>query len=207
MIWFGIIAAARRYDLRAACLCVLRENFRRRVRAGEDDGIFVHRLDHLGRDGAGSADADEHVRTDEHVGKRAGLVIEVRDLGHLFLDPVEALAALVDRALAVAHRDIFEARGQQQLYDRDGRRARAGGDDLHILFLLADDLQRVRQAGQRDDGGAVLIVVEDGNIALFLELALDLKAARRGNVLQIDAAEAAGDQRDGVHELVHVRAF
>ena len=62
---------------------------------------------------------------------------------------------------------------------------------LHVLFLLPDHLQRVRQAGQRDDGGAVLVVVEDGDVALFLELALDLKAAGRGDILEVDAAEAS----------------
>ena len=72
-----------------------------------------------------------------------------------------------------------------------GRRARAGGDDLHVLFLLADDLQRIGETRQRDDGGAVLVVVEDRDVALFLQLALDLEAAGRGDILKVDAAEAS----------------
>ena len=32
-------------------------------------------------------------------------------------------------------------------------------------------------------------------------------ASRGGNILQIDAAEAAGNERDGVHELIHVVRF
>ena len=50
----------------------------------------------------------------------------------------------------------------------------------------------------------MLIVVEDGNVALFLQLALDLKAAWCRDVLQIDAAKAAGDVVDGLHKLVHI---
>ena len=50
----------------------------------------------------------------------------------------------------------------------------------------------------------MLVVVEDGNVALFLQLPLDLKAPGGGNVLQVDAAEGAGDQVDGVDKLVHV---
>ena len=53
----------------------------------------------------------------------------------------------------------------------------------------------------------MLVVVEDRNVALILEFPLNFEASRGGNVLQIDAAEAAGDQRDGVHKLVHIVRF
>ena len=129
---------------------------------------------------------------------------QIGDLGHLGLDPVEPLASLVDRALAVAHGDVFKTRRQQQLRNGNGRRARAGGDDFHIIFLLAHDLERIGKACQRDDGRAVLVIVEDGDVALFLQLALDLKAARRGNILEVDAAERAGNVVDRFDELIHV---
>ena len=174
-----IIAASGGDDPCAARLCRVGEDLRRRVRAGENDRVLVHRFDHLGRDGIRRTHADKHVRAHQHIGERPRLAAQVRGLCHLGLDPVQPLAALVDRALAVAHRDVAEARGEQQLRDGDGRRARAGGHDLHVLFLLPDDLERIRESRERDNGGAVLVVVEDGNVALFLELALDLKAARR----------------------------
>ena len=69
---------------------------------------------------------------------------------------------------------------------------------------VADDLQCVGQAGQRNDGGAVLVVVEDGDIAALFELAFDLKASGRGNILKVDAAERAGDERDGIDEFVYI---
>ena len=49
--------------------------------------------------------------------------------------------------------------------------------------------------------------MEDGDVALFLQLALDLKAARRRDILQVHAAERAGDHVDGVHDLVHILAL
>ena len=199
-----VIAPAGRDDLRAARLRIFREDLRRRVRAGKDDRILVHGLDHLGRDGPGRADADEHICADEHVGKASSPALEIRDLGHLFLDPVEAVAALINSALAIAHGHIFEACGQEQLHDCNRCRACTGRDDPHVLLLLPNDLQRIGQAGQRNDGGAVLVVVEDGDVAAFLELALDLKASGRGNILKVDAAERAGDERDGIDEFVHI---
>ena len=199
-----IVAASGGDDPCAARLRRVGEYLRRRVRAGENDRVLVHRFDHLGRDGVRRGNADKHVRAHQHIGERPRLAAQVRDLGHLGLDPVQPLAALVDRALAVAHCNVFETCREQQLRDGDGRRARAGGDDLHVLFLLPNDLERVREARERDNGGAVLVIVEDENVTFFLQLALDLKAAWCRDVLQIDAAEAAGNVVDGLHKLVHV---
>ena len=52
----------------------------------------------------------------------------------------------------------------------------------------------------------MLVVMEHGDIAQLLEPAFDLKAPRRGDVLQIDAAEGAGNQVHRAHDLVHVLA-
>ena len=50
----------------------------------------------------------------------------------------------------------------------------------------------------------MLVVVEDRDIALFLQLLFDLEAAGRGDVLQVHAAAGAGDQVNGVDDLVHI---
>ena len=50
----------------------------------------------------------------------------------------------------------------------------------------------------------MLVVVEDGDVALFLQFPLDFKAPGGGNVLQIDAAEGAGNEVYGVDKFVHV---
>ena len=53
----------------------------------------------------------------------------------------------------------------------------------------------------------MLVVVEDGDVADLFEPALNLKAARRGDILQVHAAEGAGNQADGFYDLVHVLAL
>ena len=56
--------------------------------------------------------------------------------------------------------------------------------------LLLHAAQRVGQRGQHDDRGAVLVVVEDRDVEAGPQPALDLEAARGGDVLEVDAAEA-----------------
>ena len=46
--------------------------------------------------------------------------------------------------------------------------------------------------------------MEYGNVADFLQPALDFKAARRGDVFEIDAAERAGNQADCLHDFIHI---
>ena len=165
----------------------------------------MHGAHHVARQQTGLRHADEHVRIPDDIRQRPRLTAEVRDLGHLGLDPVHVLGtAGIDRALSVAERHIARTGAQQQLTDGDRRSARAGNDDLHVLQPLSDHAQRIRQPRERDDRRAMLVVVKDRDVAQLLELALDLKAARRGDVLQIDAAEAAGEQVHRAHEFIHI---
>ena len=200
----GEITAARGHHRRAAGLGVLGEDLRGGVSAGEDDGVPVHGPDHLRGDSARGGDADEHIRPRQHIGQRAGALLQVGDLGHLLLDPVEPLPAGVDGALPVAHSDVPEAGGEQELHDGHGGGSRAGGDHPDVLLGLAHHLQGVGESGQGDDGGAVLVVVEDGDVAALLQLALDLKAPGGGDVLQVDAPEGAGNIVDRLDKRVHI---
>ena len=90
------------------------------------------------------------------------------------------------------------------LADGTARGPDAVEDDLHVLLLLADHFQSVGQGGGDDHGGAVLVVVEDGDVTDFLQPPLHLEAPGGGDVLQVDAAEALGDEGDGLDHLVHV---
>ena len=53
--------------------------------------------------------------------------------------------------------------------------------------------ERVDQAGGGDDGGAVLVVMEDRNVHQFAQALLDDEAFRRLDVLEIDAAPAGAE--------------
>ena len=92
--------------------------------------------------------------------------------------------------------------GDEQARNGYRRRARAVYDDTSALF--ADDLERVRKPGKHDDGGAVLVVMENGDVALLLELALYLKAARGGDILKIYAAKGAGDVVNRLDKFISI---
>ncbi len=56
----------------------------------------------------------------------------------------------------------------------------------------------------RDHRRAVLVVVEHRDVEALLQPTLDLEAARRADVLEVDAAVRRGDARHGVDDLVDV---
>src|SRR5262249_29224881 len=91
---------------------------------------------------------------------------------------------------------------QAQAGERGGTGAR--GDQLDVLHILADDLEAVQEGGADDDGRAVLVVVEDGNLHALAQLALDVEAVRRLDVLEVDAAEGGLQRGDAVDQLVEV---
>src|SRR5690606_32925562 len=92
----------------------------------------------------------------------------------------------------------------QHVQAGDAGRAGAGGGEPDVLDLLAGDLQRVDHRGTDDDRGAVLVVVEHRDLQPFAQLALDDKAVRRLDVLEVDAAEGRLEAGDDVDELVGV---
>ena len=106
--------------------------------------------------------------------------------------------------LAVAADDLPRSGGEQHPRGRRPGCAGAGQHDPHVLEPLADDAQRVEQRGEDDDRGAVLVVVEDRDRELLAQARLDLEAARRGDVLEVDPAEDGRDRGDGAHDLVRV---
>ena len=69
---------------------------------------------------------------------------------------------------------------------------------------LPTTLQGVDQRGEHDDRRAVLVVVEDRDVEAGAQPTLDLEAARRRDVLEVDAGEDRGDQLDRAHDLVDV---
>ena len=78
---------------------------------------------------------------------------------------------------------------EQDLGDRDPGGAEPDDQHVQLLQAPAGQLDRVQQRRHHDHRGAVLVVVEDGDVELLLEPLLDLEAARRGDVLEVDAAE------------------
>jgi hypothetical protein len=102
--------------------------------------------------------------------------------------------------------DVLHLHAEHDDHVEAGQRRRAGaaGDELHLVELLAEQLEAVQHRRADDDGGAVLVVVEDRDAHALAQLALDVKALRRLDVLQVDAAEGRLQRGDHVDQLVGV---
>jgi hypothetical protein len=114
--------------------------------------------------------------------------------------------AFVDHALAVEDDGVLglHAHGFHQGQRGQARRAGAGQHHLDVFHPTAGDLACVDQAGGRDDGGAVLVVVEHRDVQQILQLALDDEALGGLDVLKVDAAEAGPEVLDHGDELIRV---
>ena len=90
-------------------------------------------------------------------------------LGELGLVGVEVAATGVDDPLAVQQQDVLARHAEihQQAHAGDARSTGAHRDDARLLQLLALQVQGGQQAHRDDDGGAVLVVVEDRRITSY----------------------------------------
>ena len=171
-----------------------------RVGHGEDHRVVGHRGDHLAGQRALDRDAQEDIGADHRL--LQGPEVGLGGMGRLPL--VHAIgAALIDHALGVADDALRRvgAHRLDQFQTGDPRRTGAVQHNAAILDLLPRQQQRVHQPGGADHGGAVLVVVEDGDVHLFLQALLDDEAFRRLDVLKVDAAEA------GLHQLHRAAEF
>ena len=72
------------------------------------------------------------------------------------------------------------------------------------LKLAAGEEAGVDQPGGGDDRSAVLVVVEHRNVHPLLQRLLDDEAVGRGDVLEVDAAEARLEQLDALDEALAI---
>ncbi len=121
---------------------------------------------------------------------------------HRALDVIGALA--VDRPVPVAGDDREHAGVHQYLRHRHSGGAGARHRHVKVLDAVAGEPAGVEQRREDHDRRAVLVVVEDRDVELVLQAALDLEAAWRGDVLEVDAAEAGRHQPHGLNDLVRV---
>src|SRR5581483_4633369 len=110
----------------------------------------------------------------------------------------------VERASLVAADDPADAGVLEGARHGHPGCAAARRDDADVLDLLADDAERVEQRREDDDRRAVLVVVEDRDVETLPQPCLDREAARRGDVLEVDAAEDGRDRLDDADDLVLV---
>ncbi len=101
-------------------------------------------------------------------------------------------------AVAVDGNDVPHPGFEQHLRHSCACSARAEDDDGDVLDAFADNLQRIAQRGQSDDRGAVLVVVEHRDVDALAQCVLNLEAARRRDILEVDATKR---RRDALAEL------
>ncbi|CUI72341.1 Uncharacterised protein [Achromobacter xylosoxidans] len=180
-----------------------RQDFRRRVGQRQNQRTRAHLGHHLGLEHAAGRQAQEHVRALDHLGQLAGVGL----LGEARLVRVHQHgAAFVDHAFDVGDPDVFQRQPQVHHQVQAGQRGRAGARRHHLdlVDVLAHDLQAVDEGGGNGDGGAMLVVMEDGDLHALAQLALDGEAFRRLDVFQVDAAEGGFQAGDDLDQLVRV---
>src|SRR3546814_18175599 len=84
------------------------------------------------------------------------------------------------------------------------RRALAVDDDLDILEITVRQIAGIDNPGRSDDSGAVLVVMEHGDVHSFAQRLLDHVAFVRLDIHQIDAAEAGLQPSEHAHNGVGV---
>ena len=203
------VAAAGGHDADAAGLGLVGHDLGGGVGHGKDNGVLVHGPAQLGGQDTGLGHADEDVCARKSFFQAAP---DLAGVGH-FTQPVlvglGAVAALVQGAELVHGDDVLRAGGHQHLDDSRTGSAGAVQDDVDVLHLLAHHAQGVDEGGSHDDGRAVLVIVEDGDVQLTLQGLFDLKALGALDVLEVDAAEGGGDGlagRDDAGRVVGVDA-
>ena len=104
---------------------------------------------------------------------------------------VQTFSAFIDCTLPVTENDMMrvETHCNQQADNRNPCCTSTTGDNLDILQVLASQLQSVHHGCQCYNGSTMLVIVENRNIAAFLQLFFNFKATRCGNIFKIDASE------------------
>ena len=150
------------------------------------------RLQHIGR-----RQAQKDIGAGQHFAQGAGVGLAgiARHVGRHVVAP-----GPIDHALDVGEGDIVhrQAHRHQQIDTGQRRRARARRHQLDLGQFLALQHQPVADGGGADDGGAVLVVMEDRNLHPLAQLLLDDETFRRLDVFQIDAAEGGLQRRHDV---------
>ncbi len=151
-----------------------------------------------------AADSPRNTSAPTIASRRRALVGVLREDGLVLVHQLGA--TLPDQPGQVGHPDVLARQAELQQQAEAGQRggAGAGGDELDLPDVLAGDLQRIQQRRADDDGGAVLVVVEDRDLHPLAQLALDVEAVRRLDVLEVDAAEGRLERCDHVDQLVQI---
>ena len=109
-----------------------------------------------------------------------------------------------DCTTSVATNDVVDAARQKDLDDCNAGGADAVDHNLQVLEGPPTEAARVDQRTEHHHGGAMLVVVEDGNVEPFPKPFLNLEASWCADVLEVDASERGCDAYHRLDDLVGV---
>ncbi len=159
-------------------------------------GSLRHRLDHVLGQHPRAGKPEKDVGAANRVGERARLRvprIARLVLFHRRIARRRRCTPLLSQAMTFSR---FSPTRTMQIEAGDRRGAGARAHQLDLGDVLADDLEPVEDRRPGDDRGAVLVVVEHRDLHPLAELALDVEAVGRLDVLEVDAAERRLEPRD-----------
>src|SRR5690606_37887159 len=109
-------------------------------------------------------------------------------------------------SLCVAKNDVLR-REAQRLHQLDAGDAGGAGTVTHQLcsgHIAASEVECIDEPSYGDDGGPVLVVMEDRYVHQFAQALLYDEAVRRPDVFQVYPAEGRPEVAHTVHESVDV---
>src|SRR5690348_2709051 len=107
-------------------------------------------------------------------------------------------------SVSVAHDDIRNSTAQQNLRNCSASSAGSADHNSETRRFLFRQSQSVQQGGQDNYSRAVLVIVKNRDIKLFLKLPFNLKTARSRDVFQIDPSETDGEVFHGRNDFIRV---
>src|SRR5690606_10974687 len=114
--------------------------------------------------------------------------------------------AFVNDAARVGYIDVAARKSQadKKVQAGDGSGAGSRTNQLYARDVLADHLETVEDRSSRNDGRAVLVVVEDRNLHAFAKLLFDIEAFGSLDVFKIDPTQGGLQRRDDVDQLIRI---
>ena len=174
-------------------------NFGIGVGHGKNNGIFRHAGNHIPVHGTFRG------QTDKHIGALQGLRQRPQGGVHgvtLFPWVHVFAAAFVNHPFGVTQNAVFagQAHVLNQFNTGNGRRPRPVDHNFGVLKGPIGQMQGIDHPRQRDDGRAVLVIVEYGDIQQLFEFVFNDKTFRGLDILKVDAPKGVAEIPDAVDE-------
>ena len=170
---------------------------------GKHYGISGHATNHVFIEGVRRGNADENIGAPDGLGQPSFDLLRIGAAGDVFFIGIHALSAsLPDSPPRIAHDDIFQAKGHEQLDDGNAGGPCTTGNNSNVVQFFVYKLEGVDKPGQSDNRCAVLVVMKNraSENAIFFQTVFDDKAFWSLDVFKVDATKGG---RHKLHQLYY----